>query len=85
MLALVRCGETAWGAEGRLHSTTDLPLTSRGRDLTGAAARRLLASPPSALHHPADEAAADEGVRRRVGLVMLVLRLLFPRRGAGGE
>ncbi|MHC4306393.1 MAG: phosphoglycerate mutase family protein, partial [Planctomycetota bacterium] len=46
MLTLIRCGESTWDAEGRLHGRSDLPLSIAGRasvtsDVTALAGRRL--------------------------------------------
>ncbi len=59
MLCVVRCGETAWEQEGRLHGSTDLPLATVGRASVNADMARLRGASPSAIHHPADEAATE--------------------------
>jgi broad specificity phosphatase PhoE len=44
---LVRHGETAWNAEGRMQGHTDVPLTERGRAQAHALAERLRSEPPA--------------------------------------
>jgi len=59
ILCLVRCGETPWDRDERLHGATDLPLSNSGRasvraDLDRTPARRI-----GSVYHPPDEAATD--------------------------
>lgn len=59
MLTLIRCGETPWDTEGRLHGRSDLPLSIDGRagvtsDLEVLKEHRVLT-----VHHPPDDAAAE--------------------------
>ncbi len=59
LLTLIRCGETAWDAEGRLHGRSDLPLSIDGRtcvtaDATGLSGRRI-----TMVCHPPDDAATE--------------------------
>lgn len=58
MLTLIRCGQTQWEQEGRLHGRTDLPLSDAGRASVAADAERL-AHAPSVILHPSDEAATE--------------------------
>ncbi len=59
VLTLIRCGENAWAAEGRLHGRSDLPLSIAGRssvssDVAVLAGRRL-----ATVYHPPDDAASE--------------------------
>jgi broad specificity phosphatase PhoE len=72
VLTLIRCGENAWDAEGRLHGRSDLPLSIAGRssvasDVTELAGRRL-----ATVYHPPDDAALETAqiVARSVGARM---------------
>ncbi len=69
VLTLIRCGENAWAAEGRLHGRSDLPLSIAGRssvssDVAVLAGRRL-----ATVYHPPDDAASETAqiVARAVG------------------
>jgi broad specificity phosphatase PhoE len=69
VLTLIRCGEHAWDAEGRLHGHSDLPLSIDGRssvssDVASLAGRRL-----ATVYHPPDDAASETAqiVARAVG------------------
>jgi broad specificity phosphatase PhoE len=59
MLCLVRCGETTWQQEGRLHGNTDLPLTEEARAAVRDAGGTLAGATPSTVYHPRDEAASE--------------------------
>jgi broad specificity phosphatase PhoE len=58
-LTLIRCGETTWDAQGRVHGSTDLPLSEAGRAAVMAEIQRLGGTRGSTIHHPPDEAASD--------------------------
>ncbi|HVP72243.1 MAG TPA: histidine phosphatase family protein [Phycisphaerales bacterium] len=58
-LMLIRCGETTWDAQGRVHGATDLPLSEGGRAAVMAEVQRLGGARSTIIHHPQDEAAAD--------------------------
>lgn len=59
MLCLIQCGQTTWGAQGRMHGSTDLPLSDEGRASLNANLHLLEGCKASTVHHPADEAAAQ--------------------------
>jgi len=59
MMTLVRCGETQWDADGRLHGATDLPLSASGRAAVSADVVRLPAGHVATVYHPPDEAATE--------------------------
>ncbi len=69
MLTLVRCGETTWDVEGRLHGRSDLPLSIDGRTSVLEAAAVLEGIRVPTVFHPPDDAAAETGqiVARIVG------------------
>ena len=56
VLCLIRGGETAWDGDGRVHGSTDLPLSDAGLDAVTADAARLKGVRFSTVHHPPDEA-----------------------------
>ncbi len=58
-LTLIRCGETTWEAQGRVHGVTDLPLSDAGRIAVAADLIHLAGAKVANIHHPTDEAAAD--------------------------
>ncbi len=58
-IALIRCGETTWDIEGRLHGRSDLPLSIDGRtavsdDVATFKCRRI-----ATIYHPPDDAAIE--------------------------
>ncbi len=59
VLSLVQCGETAWDGEGRLHGSTDLPLSEAGREVVKVAATGLTSARFNTIYHPPDEAATE--------------------------
>jgi probable phosphoglycerate mutase len=69
MLSLVRCGDSPWERDGRLHGRTDLPLSEAGRAAVTAGLAHLAAVSIATIYHPADEAAVDTAqiVARAVG------------------
>lgn len=58
-LTLIRCGETTWEAQGRVHGVTDLPLSDAGRIAVTADLVHVAGVKIAAIHHPPDEAAID--------------------------
>ncbi|MHC4429029.1 MAG: histidine phosphatase family protein [Planctomycetota bacterium] len=58
-LSLVRCGETAWAADGRLQGSSDLPLSPQGEASVSADALTLAGRRVTTFFHPPDEAAAE--------------------------
>ncbi len=58
-LTLIRCGETTWDAQGRIHGATDLPLSDAGRSALVAEVKRWGTMKVPSIHHPPDEAATD--------------------------
>lgn len=58
-LTLIRCGETTWDAQGRVHGTTDLPLSDAGRLALINEVKRWGTVKAASIHHPPDEAATD--------------------------
>ena len=69
VLNVIRCGETTWNAEGRLHGRSDLPLSISGRTSVSADAASIEGGRTSTVYHPPDDAAAETAqiVARRVG------------------
>jgi broad specificity phosphatase PhoE len=59
MMTLVRCGETQWDTEGRLHGATDLPLSAGGRAAVTAAIGHVPDGHVGTVYHPPDEAATE--------------------------
>jgi probable phosphoglycerate mutase len=59
LLTVVRCGDTAWDAEGRLRGRNNLPLTDEGRATVQRDAARLAGRKLATVHHPPDDAAAE--------------------------
>jgi len=59
VMCLIRCGETTWDHEERLHGQTDLPLSNAGRAQMAAIAERTPAGAVGTVYHPSDEAASD--------------------------
>ena len=58
-LCLIRCGETAWENDARLHGTTDLPLSESSRAQLAGAVKHLRSGHVAMVHHPPDEAATE--------------------------
>jgi broad specificity phosphatase PhoE len=58
-LWLIECGQTTWGAEGRVQGSTDLPLSPAGQAAVRALAAGLQAAHIPAVHHSADDAARE--------------------------
>lgn len=56
-LCLIRCGETTWDAQGRVHGSTDLPLSDGGRNAVELDAARMHKGSASIVHHAPDEGA----------------------------
>ncbi len=59
VLCLIRCGETTWDAEGRLHGRSDLPLSIDGRTSVSADVAGVPAGRMTAVFHPSDDAATE--------------------------
>ena len=59
VLTLVRCGDTAWETEERLHGRSDLPLSTGGRATVTDAAAWLSGRRIGTVYHPPDEAATE--------------------------
>ncbi|UCD76736.1 MAG: histidine phosphatase family protein [Phycisphaerales bacterium] len=58
-LCLIRCGQTTWSAEQRLHGAVDLPLSPEGREAVANAAEGVRTSRIATVYHPDTEAAAE--------------------------
>lgn len=59
LLGLIRCGETTWEAEERVHGAADLPLSPEGRASISAAVVTLGPKRFGVVYHPSNEAATD--------------------------
>ena len=59
VLNLIRCGETTWDAEGRLHGRSDLPLSIDGRASVAEDAAGLISPNLATVYHPPDDAATE--------------------------
>jgi broad specificity phosphatase PhoE len=59
MLNLLRCGETHWEREERLHGWTDLPLTAAGRASVTSDIAHAHGVHIATIHHPDDDAATE--------------------------
>ncbi len=59
LLTLIRCGETTWDAEGRLHGRSDLPLSIDGRTSVTADAKTLSGCRIAMVCHPPNDAATE--------------------------
>lgn len=59
VLCLVRSGETAWEAEGRVHGVTDLPMSEAGRAAVAASLDRAFIGSMSTIYHAPDEASTE--------------------------
>ena len=59
VLCLIKCGQTTWQRDHRLHGSTGLPMSDAGRAAINAEASRLAGASPSTIHHPPDEAATE--------------------------
>jgi broad specificity phosphatase PhoE len=58
-LALIRCGETTWDVEGRLHGRSDLPLSIDGRTAVSDDVTALNGGQIATIYHPQDDAAIE--------------------------
>jgi broad specificity phosphatase PhoE len=58
-LTLIRCGETTWDVEGRLHGRSDLPLSIDGRTAVTADLPSLKGGRIASIFHPSDDAAIE--------------------------
>jgi broad specificity phosphatase PhoE len=69
VLSLIRCGETTWDNDGRLHGRGDLPLSIAGRAAVEADVASLSEGRRSTVCHPPDEAATETAqiIARTVG------------------
>ncbi|MEM7229416.1 MAG: histidine phosphatase family protein [Planctomycetota bacterium] len=59
VLCLIRCGETTWDQDDRLHGQTDLPLSNAGRAALAGLADETSAGGVSTVYHSSDDAASD--------------------------
>lgn len=59
LLTLIRCGETTWDSEGRLHGHSDLPLSIDGRASVTADGAALSSRRITLVCHPPDDAATE--------------------------
>lgn len=58
-LCLIRCGETSWDREKRVHGSTDLPMSDAGRASVQSVAKHCELAAISSVYHPDDEAATE--------------------------
>jgi broad specificity phosphatase PhoE len=58
-LAVIRCGETTWDVEGRLHGRSDLPLSIDGRTAVSEDVASFGGGRIAAIYHPPDDAAIE--------------------------
>ena len=58
-LVLIRCGETTWDVEGRLHGHSDLPLSIDGRTAVSEDVATLDRGRLRTIYHPPDDAAIE--------------------------
>ena len=59
VLCLIRCGETTWDVEGRLHGRSDLPLSIDGRTSVTSDIAAVRAPCMTTICHPSDDAAIE--------------------------
>ena len=59
VLTLIRCGENAWDADGRLHGRSDLPLSIAGRTSVSSDVVALAGRSLATVYHPPDDAASE--------------------------
>jgi len=84
VLRLIKCGETTWDAEGRLHGRSDLPLSIDGRTSVSADVAALPAHRMTAVFHPSDDAAIETAqivARAARGKAKVVAELADPDLG----
>lgn len=58
-LCLIRCGQTTWDAEKRVHGAADLPLSDQGREAVAAIAEGIRTGRIATVYHPDTEAARE--------------------------
>ncbi len=58
-LCLIQCGQTTWEHDGRIHGSTDLPLSDTGREEVHAELHRMDQVKAATIYHPPDEAASE--------------------------
>ena len=58
-LSLIRSGETAWAADGRLQGSSDLPLSPDGKAAVTTDALALAGQQLANIYHPPDDAATE--------------------------
>ena len=59
VLRLIKCGETTWDVEGRLHGRSDLPLSIDGRTSVTADVAAASQCRMTTVFHPSDDAAIE--------------------------
>jgi probable phosphoglycerate mutase len=59
VLTLVQCGETEWSREGRLHGSTNLPLSAAGQASVTTDVGHFAGGTCTTIYHPADDAASE--------------------------